>query len=140
MFIPFTENEIDIEIANKPPYVARDVTTHTDVKKYYVCNKDMFAVKHIAMFQLLDHSDPGCIVNFSLHKDREGCLSKYRHLYLIMALRCVRKWSISNGAKLLTIHTEDPLMPEIFLNEGLTLRRAPTSTKPLYRGSLRIKE
>jgi hypothetical protein len=140
MFIPFSDNEIDAQCNSDASYVALDVTVAASAKKYMVCNKIAFGTRFLASFQLLDNADLGCIVNFSLHESREGSLSEFRHLYLTMALRCVRKWAVSNDVDLLCIHTEDPLMPEIFLNEGLTLRKSTATNKPLYRGSLQLKE
>ena len=141
MFIPFSAEEVDRKCNNQEAYVALDVTAPHGLKKYLVCNKLEFKTQFLASFQLLDNSDLGCIVNFAIHRElQEGNDPKYKQLYLTMALRCVKEWAVLNNVSLLCIHTEETLMPEIFINDGFALRKAMTKVTPLYRGSLQIKE
>lgn len=141
MFIPFCEKEIDALCDAQFTYVALDITATSATKKYMVCDKLSYGTRIIATFRLLDNADLGCIVNFTLHGELgQGKEPKYRQLYLIMALRCVKKWAVLNNVNLLCVHTDETLMPEIFIDNGFALRKSVITDIVLYRGSLLLKE
>jgi hypothetical protein len=130
MFVPFTQEAIT-KSCNSSTILIRREDSGTYVARMRTFNE----IKDLATFNVLTASDMVGVSNFKLAGVVQNCPSKYKHLYLVLILRELVKWSKRNGMPKLAVHTKEVLLPEIFLDEGFKIRHSIRTGETVYRGT-----
>lgn len=139
MYIPFTKKEIAKFVEKSAVYIAVDVT-NKNMKKFIIKLNGPGADANLATFNMLSTTSMVGLANLQLADEKKEISSKYKHLYLTLSLKCILEWARKKEVKRLAMYTRSSMMPEIFLDAGVNIRKSDALSKEIiYRGSIELK-